>query len=44
LFVHFESGNAEGDDSLQKGPAPVETAEELAESWHVLLDKFMEGY
>jgi hypothetical protein len=44
LFVHFESVAVEGDDSLQKGPAPVETAEELAESWHVLLDKFMEGY
>ena len=44
LFVHFESVAVEGDASLQKRPAPVETAEELAESWHVLLDKFMEGY
>jgi hypothetical protein len=44
LFVHFESVAVEGDDLLEKEPAPVETAEDLAESWHVLLDKFKEGY
>jgi hypothetical protein len=44
VFVHLESIAAEGDDPLENGPAPVETAEDLAESWHVLLDKFMEGY
>ena len=44
LFVHFESVAVEGDDSLEKEPTPVATAKDLAESWHVLLDKFMEGY
>jgi hypothetical protein len=44
LFVHLESVAGDGDESLEQGPAPVETAEDLAKSWHVLLDKFMEGY
>jgi hypothetical protein len=44
LFVHAESLAREGDDALEKGPAPVETAKDLAQSWHVLLDKFKKGY
>jgi hypothetical protein len=44
LFLRAESLAREGEDALEKGPAPVETAVDLAKSWHVLLDKFMEGY
>jgi hypothetical protein len=44
VFVQLESLAVEGDHALEKGAAPVETAKDLAESWHVLLDKFMEGY
>jgi hypothetical protein len=44
LFVHFESVAVEGDDFLEKEPAPVQTAEDLAKSWHVLLDKFKKAY
>jgi hypothetical protein len=43
LFVHLESVGVEGNNSLEKRPAPVETAKDLAESWHVLLDKFKKG-
>jgi hypothetical protein len=44
LFVQLESVGVEGDNSLEKRRAPVETAKDLAASWHVLLDKFKKGY
>jgi hypothetical protein len=43
-FVRIETFAVEGDDSLEKGPVPVETVQELAEGWHVLLDKLVQGY
>jgi hypothetical protein len=43
-FVRFQTVTVEGDESLERGPVPVETPEELAQGWHVLLDKLMEVY
>jgi len=37
-FVRLETMPAEGNESLERGPVPVEIAEELAESWRKFLE------
>ena len=43
-FVQIEPFAVEGDDSEERGPVPVETAEDLAKDWHVLVDKLVQSY
>jgi hypothetical protein len=38
-FLLSETVAVEGDDSLERGPVPIETADALAEAWHQILDK-----
>jgi hypothetical protein len=38
-FVLSENVPVEGNDSLERGPVPVENATELAEAWHKILEK-----
>lgn len=40
-FVDLETVPVEGDDSRERRPVSVETVEELAEGWHVILDKMV---
>jgi hypothetical protein len=42
LFVRIETATIDGDDCLEKGPVPVETAQGLAEAWHGILDKLVQ--
>ena len=42
LFVAMETVPVEGDDSVERGPAPVETVEGLAQAWHVILEEFLD--
>jgi len=42
-FVQLRRFSAEGNDSPERGPVPVETAEALAKDWHVLLDKLVQS-
>jgi hypothetical protein len=41
LFLRFETITVEDDESSEKGPIPVETPEDLAKGWQLLLDKLM---
>jgi hypothetical protein len=41
-FVRLETVAVEGD--REKGPIPVESAESLAEGWHLLLDKLRQAH
>jgi hypothetical protein len=40
-FVRTETFPVEGDASLARGPVPVETVEEVVQSWHVVLDQLV---
>ena len=38
-FVRLETVPVEGNDSVERGPTPVETAAELARAWHAILEQ-----
>jgi hypothetical protein len=40
-FVRAETMPVLGDDSLERGPIAVESAEGIAAVWHIVLDKFL---
>jgi hypothetical protein len=40
-FVRLETMPVEGNESLERGPVPVESLEELAEGWHKVLEQLV---
>jgi len=40
-FVRSETMPVPGDESMERGPDPVEPAEEIAACWHTILDEFL---
>jgi hypothetical protein len=38
-FVATQTLTVDGNDCLERGPVPVESADQLAEAWHQILDK-----
>jgi hypothetical protein len=40
-FVRAETMPVPGDESMERGPVPVESAEEIAAGWHTVLREFL---
>src|SRR5262245_21075204 len=41
-FVRLQTVPVAGDDTRERGPQPVETAEEIAQSWQAILDQLVD--